>query len=75
MYWPAPLKEGMVLYAGHWMQFLPAHIKRVSAENDWRIPVLTLTVEKAIVYPHGARAVLYYLEGGRLRVVGSIILE
>jgi hypothetical protein len=57
------------------MQFLPAHIKRVSAENDWRIPVLTLTVEKAIVYPHGARAVLYYLEGGRLRVVGSIILE
>ena len=22
-YWPAPLKEGMVIYAGHWMQFLP----------------------------------------------------
>jgi selenocysteine-specific translation elongation factor len=74
-YWPAPLKEGMVLYAGHWMQFLPTRLEKVVAEGDWRMPTLTLTMEKALVYPPGARVVLHYLEGGKLRVVGSLILE
>jgi selenocysteine-specific translation elongation factor len=73
-YWPAPLKEGMVIYAGHWMQFLPTRLEKVTVEGDWRMPVLTLTMEKAIVYPPGARVVLHYLEGGKLRVVGSLIL-
>jgi selenocysteine-specific translation elongation factor len=74
-YWPAPLKEGMVLYAGHWMQFLPARLEKVVTEGDWRMPTLTLTMEKALVYPPGARVVLHYLEGGKLRVVGSLMLE
>jgi selenocysteine-specific translation elongation factor len=74
-YWPAPLKEGMVLYAGHWMQFLPTRLEKVTAGDDWRMPTLTLTMEKALVYPPGARVVLHYLEGGKLRVVGSLILE
>ena len=73
-YWPAPLKEGMVLYAGHWMQFLPARLEKAVVENDWRMPVLTLTMEKALIYPPGARIVLHYLEGGKLRVVGSMTL-
>jgi selenocysteine-specific translation elongation factor len=74
-YWPAPLKEGMVLYAGHWMQFLPTRLEKVVAEGDWRMPVITLSMEKALVYPPNARVVLHYLEGGKLRVVGSLILE
>ena len=74
-YWPAPLKEGMVLYAGHWMQFLPTRLEKTVVEGDWRMPVLTLTMEKDLVYLPGDRVVLHYLEGGKLRVVGSLILE
>jgi hypothetical protein len=44
-------------------------------EGDWRMPTLTLTMEKALVYPLGARVVLHYLEGGKLRVVGSLIIS
>ena len=50
-YWPAPLKEGMVLYAGHWMQFLPTRLEKAVVEGDWRMPALTLSMEKALVYP------------------------
>jgi len=74
-YWPAALKEGMVLYAGHWMQFLPTRLEKSVVENDWRMPVLTLSMEKALVYSPGARVVLHYLEGGKLRVVGFMIVE
>jgi selenocysteine-specific translation elongation factor len=74
-YWPAPLKEGMVIYAGHWMQFLPARLEKTVVDGDWRMPVLTLTMEKALVCPPGARIVLHYLEGGKLRVVGSMVVE
>lgn len=74
-YWPAPLKEGMVLYAGHWMQFLPTRLEKVVAEGDWRMPTITLSMEKDLVYPPNARIVLHYLEGGKLRVVGSMIIE
>jgi selenocysteine-specific translation elongation factor len=74
-YWPAPLKEDMVLYAGHWMQFLPTRLEKIMVEGDWRMPTLTLTMEKALVYPLGARIVLHYLEGGKLRVVGSLIIS
>ena len=74
-YWPAPLREGMVLYAGHWMQFLPCRIEKIMIESDWRMPVLTLSLEKPLVYPPKGRVVLHYLEGGKLRVVGSLALE
>jgi selenocysteine-specific translation elongation factor len=73
-YWPEPLKEGMVLYAGHWMQFLPARLEKVTVDGDWRMPTITLTMEKALVYPPNARVVIHYLEGGKLRVVGALTL-
>ncbi len=73
-YWPSPLKEGMVIYAGHWMQFIPARLEKVAFTSDWRMPEITLSMEKALVYPPGARIVLHYLEGGKLRVVGSLII-
>jgi len=74
-YWPSPLKEGMVIYAGHWMQFIPTRVENVVIEGDWRMPLLTLSMEKALVYPPHARVVLHYLEGGKLRVVGSLTLS
>ncbi len=74
-YWAAPLKEGMVLYVGHWMQFLPSRLEKVSAEGDWRMPTLTLTMEKELVFPTGAKVVLSYLEGGKLRIVGTLTIS
>ncbi|MCX6693511.1 MAG: EF-Tu/IF-2/RF-3 family GTPase [Methanomicrobiales archaeon] len=73
-YWPAPLREGMVLAIGHWMQFLPARVAYVDNAGDWHRPLLTIRTEKELVAFPGAKALLHYLEGGKLRVVGSIIL-
>jgi selenocysteine-specific translation elongation factor len=74
-YWPSPLKEGMVLHLGHWMQFVPARIEGVKSEGDWHRPELTLKLDKMLVFKPGARAVLTYPEGSKLRVVGSIELH
>lgn len=73
-YWPAPLNAGMIIYIGHWMQFLPARLENVVVEGDWRMPTLTLNMDKALVFPPGAHAVLHYLEGGKLRVMGTLKL-
>jgi selenocysteine-specific translation elongation factor len=69
-YWQTPLKEGMILHLGHWMQFLTSKVEAVSNEGDWRNPSLTLSLEKEIIYRPGDTAVLMYLEGGKLRVAG-----
>jgi selenocysteine-specific translation elongation factor len=73
-YWPATLKEGMVLHLGLWMQFVPARVEAVKAEGDWHKPELTLNLDKMLVYKPGALAVMTYPEGGKLRVVGTIAL-
>jgi selenocysteine-specific translation elongation factor len=73
-YWPSPLKEGMVLHIGHWMQFVPARIESVTAEGDWHRPDLTLKLDKMLVFKPGVRAILIYPEGSKLRVVGTIEL-
>lgn len=73
-YWPSPLKEGMVLHIGHWMQFIPARVEGVKAEGDWHRPELTLKLDKMLIYKAGARGILTYPEGGKLRVVGTIDL-
>jgi selenocysteine-specific translation elongation factor len=73
-YWQTSLKAGMVLHVGHWMQFLNCKVDAVSDEGDWRKPTVTLTLEKAIVHRSGDMAVLMYLEGGKLRVAGTIEL-
>ncbi|HOT94063.1 MAG TPA: EF-Tu/IF-2/RF-3 family GTPase [Methanoregulaceae archaeon] len=74
-YWPAPLKEGMVLTVGHWMQFLPARVISIGVEGDWHRPQLRLELERPLVYPPDARVLLCWLDGGRLRVVGTLILD
>ena len=73
-YWSTPIKEGMVLHVGHWMQVLNCKVEAVNDGGDWRKPTLTLSLEKEIVHHPNDRAVLMYLEGGKLRVMGTIKL-
>ncbi len=73
-YWPRPLTEGMIVHIGHWMQFEPARIEAATAGTDWRRPTLTLSLSKDLVYSPGSRAILTYLEGGKLRVVATVDL-
>ena len=73
-YWSTPIKEGMVLHLGHWMQVLNCKVEAVTDGGDWRKPMLTLSLEKEIVHRPNDRAVLMYLEGGKLRVMGTIDL-
>jgi selenocysteine-specific translation elongation factor len=73
-YWQTPLKTGMVLHLGHWMQFLNCKVEATADEGDWRKPTLTLALEKEIVHYPGDEAVLTYLENGKLRVAGIVTL-
>jgi selenocysteine-specific translation elongation factor len=73
-YWQSPLKTGMVLHLGHWMQLISARVESVVAEGEWRRPVLELSLEKELVYLPGDRAVVTYLDGGKLRVAGTMEL-
>jgi len=74
-YWPSPLKDGMVMHIGHWMQYVPARVEAASAKGDWHNVELKLKLDKVLVYRPGAKAVLTYPEGGKLRVVGTIDLQ
>ncbi|WP_319579557.1 EF-Tu/IF-2/RF-3 family GTPase [uncultured Methanospirillum sp.] len=73
-YWPEPLKEQMVLYAGHWMQFLPCRVQKFTTGGDWRSAELTLAFEKELIFRPGSVVVLHYLEGEKLRIVGTLEL-
>lgn len=73
-YWLNPVTKGMVLHVGHWMQFVPARVEDVAEGSDRRRPRLTLSLQKALAFKPGSRAVLTYLEGGKLRVVGTVDL-
>ena len=74
-YWPSPLKEGMVLHLGHWMQMVPCRISGIENGADFRNPNLTIEADADIIHKPGDTAVMMYLEGGKLRIVGSVRLE
>lgn len=74
-YWGTPLKVGMVLHIGHWMQFISARVESLTTDGEganWRMPEIMLKLESPLVHFQGDRVVLMYLEGGRLRVVGTL---
>ncbi|HUK38739.1 MAG TPA: EF-Tu/IF-2/RF-3 family GTPase [Methanomicrobiales archaeon] len=73
-YWKVPLKEGMMVHAGHWMQFVPGRIEAVDVSNGDRRPQVTIRLDREIVHPPGARAILHHLEGGSLRIIGCVRL-
>jgi len=74
-YWPSPLKEGMVLHIGHWMQMVPCRIAAVDNGNDFRNPQLTIELESDVIHKPGDAGIMMYLEGGKLRIAGSIKLD
>jgi len=73
-YWHSPLKPGMVIHLGHWMQFLTSRIESINDNGDWHKLEITLILEKDIVYHSEDQAVLMYLEGGKLRIAGTVKL-
>lgn len=73
-YWGAPLKEGMVLHIGHWMQMVPCRVTAVDNGDDFRSAQVTFELESDMIHKPGDRAIVMYLEGGKLRVAGSIVL-
>ena len=73
-YWRNPIKDGMVMHLGHWMQMVPCRVQAVSDEGDFHTPQLSLELESDLIHKPGDKALMMYLEGGKLRVVGSIVL-
>lgn len=73
-YWQTPIREGMVLYCGHWMQFVSGKVTGVMEAADRGSRHITLRLDKPLIYYPGDRAIIHYLEGGRLRVVGTLTL-
>ena len=74
-FWPSPLRPGMVIHVGHWMQFLPARVAFVDNSGDWKRPLITLRTDKELVYFPLDRVILHYLDGGKLRVAGTLNLD
>ncbi len=74
-FWRNPVKEGMVLHVGHWMQMVPCRVTAATDEGDFHSPNLELEMDSDIIHKPGDKAILMYLEGGKLRVVGSIVLQ
>lgn len=72
-FWPSPVKEGMVFHVGHWMQMVPGRVE--SSSGDAKSPDLRIVLDNQIIHRPGDKALMMYLEGGKLRVMGSILLE
>jgi len=73
-YWPEPLKEGMVVHIGYWMQYISGRISSVATDGDWHTPTLAIDLERELAHVPGTTAVIHYLDGGRLRVAGTLDL-
>ncbi len=74
-YWRNPIKEGMVMHIGHWMQMVPCRVVSATDDGDFHSPMLDLDFESDMIHKPGDTALMMYLEGGKLRVVGKITLE
>jgi selenocysteine-specific translation elongation factor len=72
-YFQIQFHEGSPIHLGHWLQFNLARVAHIDDRGDKR-PMMTLKLERPIIHPPGERAVLNYLDGGRLRVAGTIPL-
>ena len=71
-YWQTPIKPGMVVHIGHWTQFITAKVNEVKDTGDWKKPTLILALDKPLVHRPNDKGVLMYLEGAKLRVVGTL---
>lgn len=74
-FWPEPLREGLVVHIGLWTQFVTGRITSVTNEADWHSCSVVIELDKEIAYLPGEKAVIHYLDGGKLRIAGSVILN
>jgi len=74
-FWPEPLREGLVVHIGLWTQFVNGRVTAVENDSDWHSCSVKIELEKDIAYLPGERAVIHYLDGGKLRIAGSVILN
>ena len=72
-YWQTPVTEGMVIHLGHWMQFVSGKVESVS--GDSKNPDIVISLEKEMVYLPGDNSILFHLDAGKLRVVGTVPLN
>jgi hypothetical protein len=56
------------------MQFANARVENVTDDGDWKQPTLKLALERPLVHLQGMRVIICYLDGGKLRVVGTLEL-
>lgn len=69
-YYRGELKDGMMVHVGHWMQMVPARIEKASGKDA----DVEMSFDGQIIHKPGDEGVVMYLEGGKLRVVGTIVL-
>ena len=74
-FWPEPLREGLVVHIGLWTQFVTGRITTVTNDSDWHSCSVVIELDKDIAYLPGEKAVIHYLDGGKLRIAGSVILN
>ncbi|KAF1073232.1 Elongation factor 1-alpha [Methanogenium sp. MK-MG] len=74
-FWPEPLREGLVVHIGLWTQFVNGKITAVENDPDWHTCSVVIELDKDIAYLPGEKAVIHYLDGGKLRIAGSVILK
>jgi len=73
-FWQNPPHEGMVVQIGLWMQFNLARIINSEATPDKRKFKINIEMDKPLIHPPKASAALMYMDGGKLRVMGTIKL-
>ncbi|MBN2336583.1 elongation factor Tu [Candidatus Bathyarchaeota archaeon] len=67
-YWVNKVRPNTVVHLGHWMQFNAAKVTEVEDRK------VRIELEKPLVHPRGSTAVVHDLNGGNLRVMGTIKL-
>jgi len=67
-YWANPVNMGMAIHIGNNMQFIAANIENIQDET------VEISLQKPLAYMPGDKATVMYLNGGNLRVVGTIQL-
>ncbi len=74
-FWKEPIREDMILYIGHWMQFLPCRVTSCKTVTPPLVHNIDLMSEREFIYRPGDTAILHYLESDKLRIVGTLLLS
>lgn len=71
-YFQTPLMPGATIHLGHWLQYSLARIEAV--EGEGRSARFKVHLDRPLVHPPGAKAVITHIDSPKLRVAGTIEL-